>query len=160
MQRLRVVAITYSTIAIVGCGGTYDASVKGVVTLNGSPLARGTVKFIPEGAGSSAYGQIEGDGSYSMMTGREAGLPSGSYAVTIVANEASTPSSNPAAPPTPGKPITPAWYRDQASTPLKQKVEPGKNTINLELTLQPPAGWKPGKRGEFGTARNQENRSA
>jgi hypothetical protein len=126
-----------------GCGGQYDSSVTGIATLNSTPLPRGTVKFTPEQAGPSGYGLIESDGSYSIMTGREDGLPSGSYVVTVVANEPSIPNKDPSLPPTPGKAITPPWYRDPAHSPLKQTVETGSNEINLDLTSQPPPGWKP-----------------
>ena len=130
-------------LAVGGCGGAYDATVSGLVTLNSTPLPRGTVKFTPEQSGSSGYGLIDESGSYTIMTGREEGLPTGQYIVTVVANEPSVPSANPSAPPTPGKPITPVWYRDSAQSPLKYTVEPGKNEINLDLTKQPPTGWKP-----------------
>jgi hypothetical protein len=129
-----------------GCGGSYDSSVRGTATLNQAPLQNGTVTFVNQASGPSAYGLIESDGSYSVMTGREEGLPSGSYVVTVAANKESIPSAKPGQPPTPGKPITPAWYRDPAKTPLKYTVTPGKNTINLELTTQPPAGAKPAGR--------------
>jgi hypothetical protein len=142
-------AVRFSLISLalgllVGCGGTYDASVSGTATFNSAPLTAGTVKFNPEQAGPSGYGLIQSDGSYSIMTGREEGLPSGSYVVTVVANEPPIPSKNPAHPPTPGKPLTPAWYRDPAQSALKYTVEPGGNEINLELTSTPPAGWKSG----------------
>jgi len=144
---LAVAMLPASLLFITGCGGPYDASVSGVATLDGSPLQRGTVKFDPDQAGPSGYGLIESDGSYSIMVGREYGLPSGSYTVTVVANEPSVPNKSPSLPPTPGKPITPAWYREPAQSPLKKTVESGSNEINLELTSTPPAGWKPaGKR--------------
>jgi hypothetical protein len=126
-----------------GCGGPYDSSVYGIATLNSAPLPGGTVKFTPEQAGPSGYALIDGDGSYSVMTGREEGLPSGAYVVTVVTNQPSIPNKNPSLPPTPGKPITPAWYRDPTQSPLKYTVEPGKNEINLELSSQPPPGWNP-----------------
>jgi hypothetical protein len=128
---------------LTGCGGPYDASVQGIITLNNSPLPRGTVKFTPEQTGPSGYGLIDNSGSYLIMTGREEGLPSGPYVVTVVANEPSTPNSDPSLPPRPGKPLTPPWYRDQSHSPLRYSVEPGNNEINLELTSQPPAGWNP-----------------
>jgi hypothetical protein len=135
---------TVIAVALVsGCGGPYDASVTGVITMNGTSLPRGTIKFTPEKSGPSGYGLIDNAGSYSIMTGREEGLPSGPYVVTVVANEPSMPNANPSLPPTPGKPITPAWYRNPAQSPLKYTVEPGDNEINLELTSQPPAGWNP-----------------
>jgi hypothetical protein len=129
-----------------GCGGSYNASVRGTATLNQTPLQSGTVNFTPQQPGPSGYGLIESNGSYAIMTGRAKGLPAGTYVVTVVSNEPSVPVANPSAPPTPGKPITPAWYRDTASSPLKYTVEPGRNKIDLELTSQPPAGWKPGKK--------------
>jgi hypothetical protein len=136
------VPILMVVAAITGCGGTYDASVCGVATLDNKPLSAGTVIFNPQQAGPSAYGLIAGNGAYSMMTGREEGLPVGSYVVTVVANEPSKPNPNPSLPAVIGKPITPAWYRDPSTTPLKFNVESGSNTINLELTTKPPSGSK------------------
>jgi hypothetical protein len=129
-------------VACAGCGGTYDASVNGVVTMDRSPLSGGTVKFNPQQSGPSGYGLIGSEGSYSIMVGREEGLPAGSYVVTVIANEPSQPNSKLGLPPTPGKPITPPWYRDPSHSPLIKTVEPGSNEINLELTSTPPAGQK------------------
>jgi hypothetical protein len=148
MSELRVNKLVCSTMlaallfSLASCGGPYDASVSGVVTLNSAPLTAGTVKFTPQATGPSGYGFVESDGSYSIMTGREDGLPSGPYIVTVVANEPSIPNKDPSLPPTPGKPITPPWYRNPVQSPLQKTVEPGDNEINLELTTQPPAGWK------------------
>jgi hypothetical protein len=135
-------ALGLIALCVTGCGGTYNASVTGVVKLNNNALQRGMVTFTPESKGPSAYSAIGNDGSYSVKTGLESGLPAGKYVVTVAGNEQSTPSSVPALPPKPGKPITPAWYRTPRESPLKFQVEPGKNTINLDLTLQPPPGWK------------------
>jgi hypothetical protein len=139
-------ALAAALLSTMGCGGPYDASVSGVVRFNNAPLTTGTVQFTPQQPGPSGYGFIEEDGSYSIMTGREEGLPSGSYVVTVVANEPSTPNKDPSLPPTPGKPITPAWYRNATQSPLQQNVEPGDNEINLDLTTQPPPGWPPPRR--------------
>jgi hypothetical protein len=128
--------------ALIGCGSAYDATVQGVARFNQAPLQSGTVAFIPQQSGPSGYGMIGSDGSYSIMTGREKGLPAGAYIVTVAANEPSIPDKNPSAPPKPGKPITPAWYRDAAQSPLKFTVSQGKNTIDLEMSSQQPPGWK------------------
>lgn len=145
MKRVsRLLSLAGFLIACAGCGGTYDATVTGAVTLDGQPLTRGTVKFIPDGASAPAYGLVGSDGGYSLMTGREEGIQSGAYTVTVVANAPSTPDpNNPSSPPMPGKPITPAWYRDAQSSPMKESVESGSNEINLALTSTPPPGWKP-----------------
>ena len=129
-------------LAAAGCGGRYDASVNGIVKLNGTTVPRGTVTFTPDQSGPSGYGLIDDGGSYTIMTGREKGLPSGAYTVTVVANEASVANKNPSLPPAPGKPLTPEWYRNPAQSPLKYTVAAGSNKIDLELTSSPPAGWK------------------
>jgi hypothetical protein len=132
-------------IAVVGCGGPYDSSVRGKVTLDGNPLPRGVITYQPVNGGPSAYAMIDGNGSgtYVVRTGHEEGLPSGEYLVTVTANEPSAAShSTKGGPPPPGKLITPAWYRARETSGLKFTVQRGKNEINLELTSQPPPGWK------------------
>jgi len=129
-----------------GCGGIYDASVTGKVTLEGSPVPRGTVSYNPVQQGPTAYGLIKEDGSYLVRVGREEGLPAGEYRVSVVANEESTPNKNPSLPPTPGKPITPRWYRSSKTSGLNATVSAGANKIDLELTTEPPTDWKPPKR--------------
>jgi hypothetical protein len=126
-------------IGIVGCGGVYDSTVTGIVTLDGHPLPRGTVAFNPEN-GSPAYGQINSTGEYTVMTGREEGLPAGSYVVTVVSNEAPTGLGKDGAPPPAGKPITPQWYRSKQTSGLNYAVEPGSNQIDIPLTSTPPTG--------------------
>ena len=143
---VRGAALTAGLMWLAGCGGPYDATVYGVITLNNTPLPRGTVKFTPQQSGASGYGLIDSNGSYEIMTGREEGLQSGPYVVTVVANEPSIPNAVPNLPPTPGKQITPLWYRDPSQSPLKYTVEPGNNEINLELSSQSPPGWNPRRR--------------
>lgn len=128
----------------LGCGGVYDSSVSGVVTLDGSPVPRGTVTFSPEGTGPTAYGQIQSDGAYQLRTGKEEGLPPGQYTVTVIANEPPAEARSKTGGPAPmGKPITPDWYRDPAQSGLSFPVNDGENEINLELTSTPPAGYVP-----------------
>jgi hypothetical protein len=132
-------------VVVAGCGGPYDAEAGGVVTLDGTIVPRGTVSFTPVAGGPAAYAVIEEDGSYTVRTGREFGLPSGEYQVTVIANEPpAMEKSASGGPPPGGKPITPAWYRMNETSGLKCTVEPGDNEINLELTTKPPAGWNAG----------------
>lgn len=133
-------------LTLCGCGGTYDSYVSGVVTLNGENLPRGTVAFNPQGPGSPAYGRIEDDGKYNIQTGREEGLPSGQYQVTVVANELPQMTGHDDGPPPAGKPITPQWYRTTQSSGLNFTVAPGSNEIDLVLTTEPPTGWDPPKK--------------
>lgn len=142
VRNLSAVLSCVAAMAMVGCGGPYDATGVGQVTFNGAPVSRGTVSFTPQGSGAPAYGQIGPDGSFVLRTGREEGLNSGLYSVAVTANEASTPGPN-GGPPPMGKPITPLWYRDPATSGLTVTVAPGSNAINLELNATPPPGWKP-----------------
>jgi hypothetical protein len=136
-----------SLVNLVGCGGPFDSKVSGKVTLNGASLARGVVTYVPVSGGPAAYAPIDDDGTYVIHTGREAGLPSGDYQVTVAANEPSAErQTSKGGPPPPGKLITPTWYRAKETSGLKFTVQPGKNEINLELTTEPPAGWKPSGR--------------
>jgi hypothetical protein len=142
--RVLIVAASVTTmVAFSGCGGAYDSSVTGMVTLDGQKVPRGTVSFQSKGGGPAAYALIEEDGSYSVQTGREAGLPAGEYYVTVTANEApATTQTSTGGPPPPGKLITPLRYRSRETSGLSFTVEPGSNEINLELTSTPAAGAK------------------
>ena len=141
-RRRAFAAIGLTAALLVGCGGPYDATVAGTVKFNGAPVSRGTVSFTPQSTGAPAYGQISPDGAYLLRTGREEGLNSGSYTVTVAANETPPPNPN-GGPPPMGKSITPEWYRDPATSGLLFTVTPGDNTIDLELNATPPPGWKP-----------------
>ncbi len=138
--------LAFACVALGGCGGVYDSTVKGVVTLDGNPVVAGAVAFIPSGGGSLAYARTDQSGRYKVFTGNEVGMPSGQYGVTVVAREAPKEThSKLGGPPPPGKRITPPWYGSSKSSPLNYNVEPGSNVISLELTSEPPPGWNPPK---------------
>jgi hypothetical protein len=130
--------------ALVGCGGPYDATVSGEVTLDGNPVPTGAIAFIPSSGGPPAYAQIDQSGKYEVFTGKEQGLPSGAYSATVVSREPpASERSKLGGPPPPGKPITPVWYQNPSTSGLSYTVEPGNNEINIELSTTPPPGWKP-----------------
>ena len=133
---------------LTGCGGPFDSTVHGVVTLDGNPLPTGTVTFKPtSNQGSTAYAKVDESGNYELQTGREFGLPPGEYAVTVVARERPTSSyGKDGGPPPAGKQLTPEWYRSPESSGLKFTVESGSNEIDLALTSQAPADWNPQRR--------------
>jgi hypothetical protein len=132
--------VSSGALLVAGCGGTHDASVHGLVTLDGTNLTSGIVAFYPTSGGPAAYAYIGTDGEYVVRTGREEGLPSGEYGISVTANEPSASAARAdGGPPMPGKMITPAWYRSKDTSGLTRTVEPGSNEINLELTSQPPA---------------------
>lgn len=131
--------LSWIVLSLVGCGGTYSSTVSGLVSLDGANLTVGTVTYHPVTGGAASYAQIHGDGSYEIRTGRDAGLKPGEYDVTVLALEPPAdlhPQGG--GPPAPGKPITPSRYGAKQTSGLRVTVEPRDNTINLELTSQPP----------------------
>jgi hypothetical protein len=127
--------------ALVGCGDNHEATVSGVVRIDGKPVPQGTVTYSPSESGSAAYATIDENGYYEVRTGRESGLPPGGYYVTVAANESAARTVE-GGPPPPGKLIVPLWYRFKDSSGLQFKVEPGSNEIDLELSSQPPPAWQ------------------
>ncbi len=115
----------------VGCG-RYDAHVSGIVTLDGQPVDRGNVTFIPRIGGTTSYANIQPDGSYEVMTGEERGLPSGNYQVSIVVNEVIPPKIE-GDPPPGAKLISPRKYADPNESGLEFLVERGRNTMDIEM---------------------------
>ena len=139
------VAMIGLVLSIAGCGGPFDSSAEGVVTLDGVTLPSGWVTFYPSAGGPSAYGRIDESGSYFMQTGSSTGLPAGEYQVTVIANEPPKElRSKDGGPPPAGKQLTPAWYCTKEKSGLTVSVKPGSNTLNLELNTKPPAGWNAG----------------
>lgn len=130
-------------VAMVGCGGSSEATVRGIVTLDGTPVPRGSISFVPAMDGSQAYAMSDEAGSYEVFTGREPGLKAGEYKVVVVARKQSKIQVNDrGGPAPPGEAITPRWYASPATSGLSFNVEPGSNKINLELSSTPPAGWQ------------------
>ncbi len=138
MRRVHIKLITMlSVVTFLGCGNYHGASVEGEVTLDGQPIsdsAVGTVAFFPDAGGPPATGRIVYGSRYELSTGREDSLIPGEYSVTVGINEApSSLTGKNGAPPPPGKPITPSRYRQKRTSGLQFTVEPGSNTIDLEL---------------------------
>lgn len=147
VQKKRLPKTLLLLAVMVGCGGRYDASVTGIVTLDDEIVPAGAISFIPVEKGPPAYARTDESGEYEVFTGNEAGLKPGQYGVTIVARH--PPKENRSAlggPPPPGERITPQWYGSSRLSPLIYTVESGSNEINLELTSEPPPGWGPPKK--------------
>jgi hypothetical protein len=125
-------------LAAASCGDG-KVKVKGVVTLDGTPVEGAMVTFIPEaGGGRNAFGSTKPDGSFQLMTQKENdGVAPGNYKVTVTYTE---PVKTAAAAnmkdawtafktaekqkKPPAKYVIPAKYGDPNKTVLKQKVPP------------------------------------
>jgi hypothetical protein len=142
-----------------GCGGSGTVSVKGVVTLDGEPLPKATVSFMPLGEGRAAYGVTDAKGNFRLTTFKsDDGVLPGEYKVLVM--EEGEEKQNPktfseddkkaartgmkpksSMPPIgikssdkkASKPsLVPAIYRDPQKSPLRQVIPPpGK----IELAL-------------------------
>jgi hypothetical protein len=125
-------------LALMSAGGCsrseFEADVAGKVTLDGASVGPGTVVFVPsDGASNPATGTVQVNGEYFLKSNRIRGLPPGHYkaAVSIIhqdpvpAGERST---------VPAKLVSPAKYADPATSGLEFDVDPGENTLNIDLS--------------------------
>ena len=77
-------------VVLAGCGGRGTAPIKGVLTLDGTPVADATVVFMPDppDAGRPATGFTSADGTFQLTTFRPAdGALPGSYRVLVQKTE-------------------------------------------------------------------------
>lgn len=145
-----------------GCGGgNTPVAVKGIVTLDGKPVAGATVSFLPEGeTGHPANGWTDKEGAFRLTTFVKGdGAFPGSYRVVVGKLEPKVPDG-----PTwteywddahdrrkkpvqyygmlestarkKSKSLLPTRYADVARTPLQCSV-PSRGTVTLELRSKP-----------------------
>lgn len=111
-----------------GCGNSNLASVTGQITLDGKPVPKAFVKFLPKGTtGAPSFGKSDANGYYSMMfSDRESGAWIGENVVNI-----STADGGLA--PGMGTPETiPVTYNTKST--LVETVKFGKNKIDFKLS--------------------------
>jgi hypothetical protein len=114
------------------------AVISGQVSLDGKPLERGAITFLPAAGGSRSSGTRIERGEYSLPDG--AGLPPGRYEVRIVAYQ-STGRTLPD-PDLPGqfieetRQIAPARYNSQSELQIEVKPE-GEDRFAFDLYSTP-----------------------
>ena len=142
-----------------GCSGGADGGkrvtvyrVKGVVKLNGGPIAGATVAFGPKEGQPTAMGRTNDSGEYTLTTYDSGdGAAKGIYTVTVIkivgsgGSSSSAPehgvnvaptNSHDAAKSKSGSDdgnLVPAKYGDSATTPLSFKVEEKDNVFDIEI---------------------------
>lgn len=119
-----------SALPLLGCGLSQEAAVSGTVTLDGKPLQKGMISFYPAEKGPIGYGNIQPDGSYSLRTGSQSGIPAGEYIVTVVAYNDPPPGQVERMPTL----LTPARYAEKSKSDLRYDVTPGSNAIDVAIT--------------------------
>lgn len=130
----RVLLFGAIAILVGGCGGTsQEAEVSGTVMLDGKPIGPGVVVFSPIEGKSPATGSIQVDGSYAMKTSREMGLAAGKYRASVSVREMPA-HVNPGERVPPGKLLIPEKYEISTTSGLEYDVNPGSNTIDIDLS--------------------------
>jgi hypothetical protein len=136
-----LVAWAFVWAATVGCGYRPDlpptAKVTGTVRLDGKPLPRGTVQFVPDESkgmvGASGVGRIDATGRYQIMTAGVDGAIIGSHVVGIEAREDVDLNTTSFAPS-----LIPESYSDPFSSGLMAEVKAvEENVINFDLKSEP-----------------------
>lgn len=138
-----VILVALAGLALPGCGSGRAplGRVKGTVTLDGKPLAAGTVTF--ESAGRRpATGKVVAGEIVAVTTYQEGdGAPVGSHAVAVWSSTeaASAVIANPGeakvgANYMSGKSLIPARYNDPSTSGLTAEIKAGDNTVNLALS--------------------------
>ena len=132
----RYAALTW--LICCGCGYAPDlppvAIVSGVVTLDGQPLARGTVQFIPDHSkqseGPAAIGFIQSDGTYSLKTAGVDGAMVGFHKIAVIARQEPQGPADPLP-----ESLIPLHYNHPDTSGLSEEVITGQeNIIDLKLS--------------------------
>lgn len=132
--------------AAIGCGGGTPSdqpelgNVSGIVTLDGKPLEKAMVAFIPE-KGSPSYGTTDADGNYTLSYTADAdGAVLGKHSVRITTfREGGEDEEGNSTERVPER--VPEKYNTK--TELTADVKAGSNTVDLKLDgsgkiVQPP----------------------
>ena len=140
MNRIRSISalasctVALTVVGIMGCGqaGAPSSTVKGVVTVNGSPAPAGLdISFQPTSEGRPSFGSTDTEGRYELsLTATKKGAQPGENIVTVqVTEEEDSP--------------VPADLADikilkKFSDPATHKVvvKDGSNTIDLEIAAE------------------------
>ena len=120
-----------AAVWLAGCSGPETGHVAGKVTLDGKPLAQGSVVFEDSAAGISAGAALQSDGSYTVETFDRDGLPPGTYKVAITPStfgDGETPLAvDPASQAAGPHAQIPPRYHSTATSPLGATVKAGNN---------------------------------
>lgn len=128
---------------VVGCGksGPQIVPVSGTVTLDGNPIDKAGVMFIPD-TGRPATGVTDPQGHFTLTTAPDGnGAEVGKYQVTVslkkisgVAADANGLEAGPATGPIKEEYIVPQKYSDPKTSGITVEVKSGMEQVKLELT--------------------------
>ncbi|MDX2035345.1 MAG: hypothetical protein SFX72_01740 [Isosphaeraceae bacterium] len=137
MNRVSVSLLIIASAVLAGCGEPLDElprrAIDGSVSLNGEPLAKGTIQFVPRSAeAGTQVGAIIENGRYSIAAAQ--GPVPGMYGVMIsgASDTVAAGEDDPAKPPKPAPDPVPARYNSNTTLEAEVKKE-GSNTFSFEL---------------------------
>jgi hypothetical protein len=115
---------------VVGCGGPTKAHVRGTVTLDGQPLADGSIEFFPVGASGQSAGTAIKNGAYE-LDASVGEMKVSIHGIEVVGKQktydtADSPTTDIVRNPVPSR------YNTQSE--LKKTLTAGPNEINFDLT--------------------------
>ena len=138
LTRLWLVGVVW---AAAGCGERKDhlLPVAGKVTLDGKPLAGGSVSFRPDGSRGNATlhhptGRIDPAGNFQLISGGRKGAPPGWYKVLVFAADRGEPRSGHHEP---LRLLVPEKYTRERDTDLAVEVVPAPAPGAYDLRLAP-----------------------
>jgi hypothetical protein len=140
-------ASAVTVLAISGCSGVKTppvGQVGGIVTLDGQPLTKGQVQFVPDSSkgtkGRMAGGLIGNDGRFSLTAFKPGdGALVGFHKVVVICEE-EMPAFDPKSPPPPPKSLIPIRYTDANTSGFTAEVKSGaKNDFTFALESRPPS---------------------
>jgi hypothetical protein len=122
---------------VVGCGDGRPTrvAVSGTVTIDGTPVMRGSIKFVPE-KGRPSSGEIGPDGRFALTCydGKDGALP-GKHRVQVDGNRAISEMK--------AEIFTPKHYADFRTSGLEIVIEKPVDDLKIELT------WGKEKKGPY-----------
>ncbi len=118
--------------ATAGCGGTVALSpVEGKVSVDGAPLTKGSIRFMPDKEKGNAetvepVGEIGAGGSYKLMSNGKSGAAAGWYKVGVNGSGSEIPDST--------KPLA-------TKSPVASKfADPNLSGLKVEVVASPASG--------------------
>jgi hypothetical protein len=132
---IRLLLVAILALLVLGCGrgGPKTARASGTVTMDGKPLPKIGVTFLPTKKGPIATGNTNENGEFTLTTVRKGdGAPIGNHKVTIGASE-----EGQKLPPIAGR------YGSPHTTNLTAEVKAGeKNVFTFDLKPEDPPAAK------------------
>jgi hypothetical protein len=121
-------ALAGFAVAVFGCGDGRPARVpvSGIVLIDGQPLARGNIKFVPQ-KGRPSAGRIGEDGRFALTCydGNDGAIP-GTHRVQVASNRIISDSKI--------EWFAPATYADFRTSGIEVNIDEPVSDLKIELT--------------------------